>query len=86
MFPAALLFRRSSPSCPGLFFPDSSFSNCITKVLDVRKQEFEQLEEQKKQRCSFLRLCRGIEDMIKGTSCGIGSRASFVVLEWGDAS
>ncbi|XP_072704248.1 E3 ubiquitin-protein ligase rnf213-alpha-like isoform X2 [Ciconia boyciana] len=44
---------------------DASFSNCLTKVLEVRKQEFEQLEEQKKQRCSFLRLCRGIEDMVK---------------------
>ncbi|XP_063178349.1 E3 ubiquitin-protein ligase rnf213-alpha-like isoform X3 [Chroicocephalus ridibundus] len=44
---------------------DSSFSQCITKVLEVRKQEFEQLEELKKQRCSFLRLCRAIEDMIK---------------------
>ncbi|XP_009695289.1 PREDICTED: E3 ubiquitin-protein ligase RNF213-like [Cariama cristata] len=44
---------------------DSSFSKCITEVLEVRKQEFEQLEEQKQQRCSFLRLCRGIEDVIK---------------------
>ncbi|KAM9258624.1 E3 ubiquitin-protein ligase rnf213-alpha-like [Morus bassanus] len=44
---------------------DSSFSKCIAEVLEVRKQEFEQLEEQKKQRCSFLRLCCGIEDMIK---------------------
>ncbi|KAM6107493.1 LOW QUALITY PROTEIN: E3 ubiquitin-protein ligase rnf213-alpha-like, partial [Phoenicopterus ruber ruber] len=43
----------------------SSFSKCITQVLEVRKQEFEQLEEQKRQRCSFLCLCRSIEDMIK---------------------
>ncbi|KAM6032909.1 E3 ubiquitin-protein ligase rnf213-alpha-like isoform 2-T2 [Chlamydotis macqueenii] len=44
---------------------NSSFSKCIKDVLEVRKQEFEQLEEQKQQRCSFLRLCRGIDDMIK---------------------
>ncbi|XP_074663829.1 E3 ubiquitin-protein ligase rnf213-alpha-like isoform X2 [Strix aluco] len=42
-----------------------SFSNCITEVLEVRNQEFGQLEEQKKQRRSFLRLCRRIEEIIK---------------------
>lgn len=48
-------------------FPDSSFSTCIEEVLEARKQEFKRLEEQKEQRRSFLRLCRGVEDMIKGT-------------------
>ncbi|XP_074786497.1 E3 ubiquitin-protein ligase rnf213-alpha-like [Athene noctua] len=43
----------------------SSFSNCITEVLKVRKQESGQLEELKKQRCSFLRLCCRIEKIIK---------------------
>ena len=66
------------------FLPDSSFSKCITAVLEVRKQEFEQLEEQKKQRCSFLRLCRGIEDLIKGI--GWVNGASSAVVEWGDVS
>lgn len=50
-------------------------------MLEVRQGEFEQLEEQKQQRCSFLRLCRGIEDMIKGTSWA--NRASSVLLEGG---
>ncbi|XP_063997714.1 E3 ubiquitin-protein ligase RNF213-like, partial [Pogoniulus pusillus] len=44
---------------------DSSFCKVIATVLEVRQGEFEQLEEQKQQRRSFLRLCRGIEDMIK---------------------
>ncbi|XP_054033335.1 uncharacterized protein LOC128899116 [Dryobates pubescens] len=44
---------------------DPSFCKSMTTVLEVRQQEFEQLEEQKQQRCSFLRLCRGIEDIIK---------------------
>lgn len=48
-------------------------------MLSVRKREFEQLEEQKQQRCSFLRLCRGIEDIIKGT--GWVNGASSVVVE-----
>ncbi|XP_075580950.1 E3 ubiquitin-protein ligase rnf213-alpha-like [Pelecanus crispus] len=53
------LFKKILCTC------DSSFSKCIRKVLEVRKQEFEQLEEQKQHRRSFLLLCRGIEDMIK---------------------
>ncbi|XP_062496366.1 E3 ubiquitin-protein ligase RNF213-like isoform X4 [Pezoporus occidentalis] len=44
---------------------DSSFTKCLPNVLEVRKREFEQLEEQKKQRHSFLCLCRAIEDVIK---------------------
>ncbi|KAM6240959.1 E3 ubiquitin-protein ligase rnf213-alpha-like [Porphyrio hochstetteri] len=44
---------------------DSSFSKCITEVLEVRKQELDKLEEQKKQRRSFLCLCRAIEDVIE---------------------
>ncbi|XP_009867566.1 PREDICTED: E3 ubiquitin-protein ligase RNF213-like, partial [Apaloderma vittatum] len=44
---------------------DSSFSKCITQVLEVRQQEFEQLEVLKEQRYSFLCLCCCIEDMIK---------------------
>ncbi|XP_042653147.1 E3 ubiquitin-protein ligase rnf213-alpha-like [Tyto alba] len=53
------LFKKILCTC------DHAFSECITKVLDVRKQEFEQLEEQKQQRRSFLRLCCSIEDIIK---------------------
>ncbi|XP_074936539.1 E3 ubiquitin-protein ligase rnf213-alpha-like, partial [Phalacrocorax aristotelis] len=53
------LFKRMLCTC------ESSFSKCIAEVLEVRKQEFKQLEEQKKQRWSFLRLCCSIEDMIK---------------------
>jgi len=64
--------------------PDSSFSKCITKVLDVRKQEFEELERQKKQRCSFICLCHCIEDIIKGT--GWVNGASSALLEWGNVS
>jgi len=48
-------------------FPDSSVSSCIATVLKVRRQEYEQLEEQKKQRCSFLHLCSSIEGVIRGT-------------------
>ncbi|XP_029898687.1 E3 ubiquitin-protein ligase rnf213-alpha-like isoform X1 [Aquila chrysaetos chrysaetos] len=44
---------------------DSSVSSCIATVLKVRREEYEQLEEQKKQRCSFLRLCSSIEDVIR---------------------
>ncbi|KAM6364551.1 LOW QUALITY PROTEIN: E3 ubiquitin-protein ligase rnf213-alpha-like [Pluvialis apricaria] len=44
---------------------DPSFSTCIRQVLEVRTQEFDQLEEQKRQRCSFLRLCCSIEDVVK---------------------
>ncbi|KAM6211439.1 E3 ubiquitin-protein ligase rnf213-alpha-like [Sarcoramphus papa] len=42
----------------------SSVSSCISTVLKVRREEYEQLEEQKKQRCSFLHLCSSIEDVI----------------------
>ncbi|XP_068024256.1 E3 ubiquitin-protein ligase rnf213-alpha-like [Melanerpes formicivorus] len=44
---------------------DPSFCKSMATVLEVRQQEFEQLEEQKQQRCSFLHLCHGIEDLIK---------------------
>ncbi|XP_055559911.1 E3 ubiquitin-protein ligase rnf213-alpha-like isoform X6 [Falco cherrug] len=52
-------FRKLLCTC------DSSFSCCITKVLEVRKQEYEQLEQQKQQRCSFLQLCCSIEGVVK---------------------
>lgn len=84
LFPAALLFPRGSPSCLGLFSPDSSFSVCVTEVLNTRKREFEQLEEQKQQRRSLLRLCRGIEEAVTGT--GWVNGATSEVLEWGDVS
>ncbi|XP_032847063.2 E3 ubiquitin-protein ligase rnf213-alpha-like [Tyto alba] len=44
---------------------DSSISSCIATVLKVRREEYEQFEEQKKQRCSFLHLCTSIEDVIR---------------------
>lgn len=47
--------------------PDSSVSSCIATVLKVRKEEYEQLEEQKKQTRSFLHLCSSITDVINGT-------------------
>ncbi|XP_026723294.1 E3 ubiquitin-protein ligase rnf213-alpha-like [Athene cunicularia] len=59
-----LLFLRANSS-QGPVRTDSSFFNCITEVLKVRKQEFGQLEELKKQRCSFLCLCCRIEEIIK---------------------
>lgn len=74
----------SFTSGTSFFPPDPSFSTCITEVLEVRTQEFGQLEEQKRQRRSFLCLCRSIEDVVKGTRWVNG--ASSVVVEWGDAS
>ncbi|XP_074996114.1 E3 ubiquitin-protein ligase rnf213-alpha-like isoform X2 [Calonectris borealis] len=60
---------------------DSSVSSCIATVLKVRREEYEQLEEQKKQRCSFLHLCSSIEDVIRvdrsAVEKSIGNRASF---------
>ncbi|XP_074672203.1 E3 ubiquitin-protein ligase rnf213-alpha-like isoform X1 [Strix aluco] len=44
---------------------DSTISSCITTVLEVRREEYMQFEEQKKQRCSFLHLCSSIEDVIR---------------------
>ncbi|PKU43384.1 hypothetical protein llap_6310 [Limosa lapponica baueri] len=44
---------------------NSSVSSCIARVLKVRTEEYKQLEEQKQQTCSFLRLCKGIEDVIR---------------------
>ncbi|XP_074938739.1 E3 ubiquitin-protein ligase rnf213-alpha-like isoform X2 [Phalacrocorax aristotelis] len=43
----------------------SSDSSYIAEVLKVRREEYEQWEEQKKQICSFLQLCRSIEDVIR---------------------
>ncbi|XP_065501150.1 E3 ubiquitin-protein ligase rnf213-alpha-like [Caloenas nicobarica] len=43
---------------------DSSASSCIATVLKDRKEEYEQLEEQKKQTRSFLHLCSSIKGMI----------------------
>ncbi|KAM9300337.1 E3 ubiquitin-protein ligase rnf213-alpha-like [Morus bassanus] len=44
---------------------DSSDSSCIAEVLKVRREEYKQWEEQKKQICSFLHLCRSMEDVIR---------------------
>ncbi|XP_074426105.1 E3 ubiquitin-protein ligase rnf213-alpha-like isoform X2 [Larus michahellis] len=44
---------------------DSSVSSCIATVLKVRREEYDQLEEQKQQRCSFLHLCNSIKDVIR---------------------
>ncbi|XP_056183966.1 E3 ubiquitin-protein ligase rnf213-alpha-like isoform X3 [Falco biarmicus] len=44
---------------------DSSVSSCIATVLEVRREEYAQLEEQKQQRLSFLHLCNSIGDVIR---------------------
>ncbi|KYO41916.1 E3 ubiquitin-protein ligase RNF213 [Alligator mississippiensis] len=37
----------------------------ITHVLDIREQELKQLEEQKKQKCAFIKMCNSISAVIK---------------------
>ncbi|XP_062457519.1 E3 ubiquitin-protein ligase rnf213-alpha-like [Rhea pennata] len=44
---------------------DSSFSICITKVLDTRQLEYKELEKLKKQRCAFLQLCCAVADVVQ---------------------
>ncbi|KAM6093566.1 E3 ubiquitin-protein ligase rnf213-alpha-like [Chlamydotis macqueenii] len=44
---------------------DSSVSSCIATVLKVRREEYKQLEEEKKHRRSFLHLCSSIENVIR---------------------
>ncbi|XP_009475166.1 PREDICTED: E3 ubiquitin-protein ligase RNF213-like [Nipponia nippon] len=55
----------SSVVCDLLFTVNSSVSSCIARVLEVRREEYEQLEKQKKQRYSFLHLCSSIEHVIR---------------------
>ncbi|KAM9245412.1 E3 ubiquitin-protein ligase rnf213-alpha-like [Leptosomus discolor] len=63
------------------FRPNSSVSNCISTVLKDRKEEYEQLEEQKKHRRSFLRLCSSIDGVIRvdrsAVEKSISERGSF---------
>ncbi|XP_009952271.1 PREDICTED: E3 ubiquitin-protein ligase RNF213-like [Leptosomus discolor] len=60
---------------------NSSVSNCISTVLKDRKEEYEQLEEQKKHRRSFLRLCSSIDGVIRvdrsAVEKSISERGSF---------